>query len=322
MKGLWRSLNNSHLLRFLLLAVCGWVMVQFINYFYSVIAIFTSAVILAVLMNYPVRLLCRYLPRGVAITLVVLSTIILTLAFVTLLGDQIVTQGENLLQTLQTSIQSSHLPFKEYLGKINIDQITNVLHSSLSTGLGIVGGVFSNTFTAIFLLVIATYMLIDGEKIWQFFLHLLPADAGDRRGYTLRERCDRSIQKNFLGFLRAQVILMLILSTASFLVFTVLGVQFSLILATVMGVLTAIPGIGATLGVIVVTVLVLVSQGDWMALKVVIAALILQQIQDNYVNPRIMGKALEINPVRRCCMKRGCGGRGMISFNHHNQNKP
>jgi predicted PurR-regulated permease PerM len=64
---LWQLLNNSQLLRFLLLATCGWVIVQFINYFYGIIAMFTSAVILAVLMNYPVRLLSRYLPRGVAI---------------------------------------------------------------------------------------------------------------------------------------------------------------------------------------------------------------------------------------------------------------
>lgn len=294
---LWRSLNSSTLLRFLLLFACGWVFVQLIGYFYSVIAMFTTAAILAVLMSYPVRHLSRYLPREIAILLVVMGSIAIALGFTTVLGYQILTQGSSLLESLTTTLRTSNLPFKDYLQQINVGQITEVLRSSLSTGLGLVGGLFSNTFTAIFLLVIAIYMLIDGEKIWNTCLKLIPNDTISDRDETLRQRFDRSVRKNFLGFLQAQITLIIFLSTASFLMFTLLGVQFSLILAVVVGVLDAIPGIGATLGVIIITVLVFLSQGQWMALKVVIASVILQQIQDNYVHPRVMGKALEINPV-------------------------
>jgi len=287
--GLWRSLNNSALVRFLLLFACGWVMVQLIEYFYGVIAMFITAAIIAVLMDYPVRKLSRFLPRGAAITLVVLGTIVIALAFISLLGWQILTQGTSLLDSITTTLQTSDLPFKDYLQRINFDQIASVLKTSLSTGLGLVGGAFSNTFTAIFLLVIAIYMLIDGRKIWTACLNLLPE--------SVRDRLDRNVQKNFLGFLQAQITLIIFLSTASFVIFSVLGVKFSLVLAVVVGVLDAIPGIGATLGVIIVTTLVFVSQGPWMALQVVITSVILQQIQDNYIHPRVMGKALEINPV-------------------------
>ncbi len=292
----WRSLNNNSLLRFLLLFACGWVVVQLIGYFYSVIALFAIAAILAVLMDYPVRFLTRYLPRGIAIALVVVGTLVAAIAFVTLLGFQIVTQGNSLLQSLTNALQNNNLPFREYLRQIDIGQITAVLRSSLSTGLGLVGGLFSNTFNGIFVLVIATYMLIDGRKLWATCLSLLPNKS--RRGMpSFRERFNHSVQKNFLGFLRAQVTLIIFLSTASFLVYSLLGVQFSLILAVVVGILDAIPGIGATLGVLIVTVLVFVTQGHWMALKVVIASVILQQIQDNLIHPKVMGKALEINPV-------------------------
>ncbi len=294
---LWRALNNFTLLRFLLLFACGWVIVQLISYFYSTIAMFTVAAILAVLMNYPVRYLSRYMARGGAIAIVVLSSLAIALAFITLLSYQILNQGSNLLENLTTTLHNSNLPFRQYLQQINVGQITEVLRSSLSTGLDVVGSIFSNTFTAIFLLVIATYMLIDGKKIWATCLKLLPNDPYGPGGETFREQFDRSVQKNFLGFLRAQVTLIIFLSTASFVVFTLLGVQFSLILAIVVGVLDAIPGIGATLGVIIITVLVFLTQGQWMALQVVAASIVLQQIQDNYVNPKVMGKALEINPV-------------------------
>jgi predicted PurR-regulated permease PerM len=65
----------------------------------------------------------------------------------------------------------------------------------------------------------------------------------------------------------------------------------------IIGVLDAIPGIGATLGVLIVTLLVFTSQGTAIAIKVVIACIILQQIQDNIIRPKVMGNALELNPV-------------------------
>lgn len=39
------------------------------------------------------------------------------------------------------------------------------------------------------------------------------------------------------------------------------------------------------------------SQGVWLALKVLIACIVLQQIQDNLIAPRIMQNALNLNPV-------------------------
>lgn len=286
---LWRSLTNSALVRFLLLFACGWALVQVIEYFYGVIAMFATAAILAVLMDYPVRKLSAYMPRWVAVTITVLVTIVIALGFITILGLQVVNQGGSLVSNITNTIQTSNLPFKEYLQRINFDQIINVLRSSLTTGLGLVGGIFSNTFTAIFLLVIAIYMLVDGRKLWKACLNLLPAD--------MRDHFDRKVQKNFLGFLRGQITLVIFLSTASFIVYTIMGVQFSLVLAIVVGVLDAIPGIGATLGVVIVTTLVFLTQGQWMALQVVIVSVILQQIQDNLIHPKVMGKALEISPV-------------------------
>ena len=286
---LWRSLNNSALLRFLLLFACGWAGVQLIAYFYAVIAMFVTAAILAVLMDYPVRKLSAYIPRWLAIVVTVLGVVAIVLGFLTVLGLQVLNQGSTLIGSLTDSVRNSNLPFKEYLQNFNVDHILQVLRSSLSTGLGVLGSIASNTFTAIFLLVISIYMLVDGRKIWAACLTVLPRDV--------RDRFDTNVQKNFLGFLRGQVTLVIFLSTASFIVFSILGVQFSLFLAVVVGVLDAIPGIGATLGVVVVTVIVLLTQGQWVALNVVIASVILQQIQDNYVHPKVMGRALEINPV-------------------------
>jgi len=283
------SIQNSDLLRFLLLFASGWAGILAISYFYNVLAIFIIAAILAVLMDFPVRYLSKTMPRWLAIVASSLAVAALILGFVAMLGFQVVNQGSALVSDVISKLRHSDLPFDETLNQLNLDSILAVLRSSLETGFGVIGGAFSNVLTLIFLPVISLYMLVDGGRLWTSLIGLVPAES--------RQRFDHSVQKNVLGFLRGQMILVLFLSISSFVVFTVLGVKFSLVLAILIGVLDAIPGIGATLGVITISSLVFVTQGPWTALAVIATSIVLQQIQDNLIHPKVMGKALNINPV-------------------------
>lgn len=287
---LWQQLTNSSLLRFLLFFACGWAIVQVIGFFYSTIAIFTAAGIFAALLNYPVQWLQRRMPRGLAIAVSFLGSLAILGALVTVLGLEVINQGQSLVTRLGEAIQQQDfLPLKDLVNQLNLDKLIATLQTGLLSGLGIVQNLFSSVFILIFTAVISLYMLIDGEKIWRACLKLIPQGSRDRFASTF--------QRSFLGFLRGQLLLMLFLATATFVVFSLLGVRYAVILAIIVGVLDAIPGIGATLGVLVVTTLILAAQGWQMALTVVIASVILQQIQDNYVHPKVMGNALEMNPV-------------------------
>jgi predicted PurR-regulated permease PerM len=286
----WQRLGNSALLRFLLLLASGWAVVQLIAFFQPVLTLFIAAAVLAVLLDHPVRLLVRLgCSRGIGILITVLAALGLASAVVAVLGFQVINQGSSLLNDLVVGLQRPDLPFHSYLKTIQLPQLVEVLRASLGTGLGVIGGAFTNVFATVFLAVIVVYMLADNGATWTRALRLMPEDV--------RGRFDRSVQKNVLGFLRGQITLMLFLTVVSFLVFALLGVKFSLVLAIVVGVLDAIPGIGATLGAIIATSLVFLTQGQWLAVQVVIASVVLQQIQDNLIHPRVMGRALEIPPV-------------------------
>jgi len=286
----WEYLNNSRLIRYLLLFGSAWVTILLINYFYSTIALFTAAGIFAALLNYPVAWLSRYIPRGLAIAITFIVALALMLGLVTGIGLQAVSQGQGLVTHLKDALQKQDLlPYQDFFDRLDINQIIEKLQTGLASGLGILQGIFSSVFAGVFGAVISLYMLIDGDKLWQSFLKLLPIASRDRFAQTFRQ--------SFLGFIRGQIVLMVFLSIASFFLFTVLGVNYSLIFALIVGVLDAIPGIGATLGVLIVTLLVFTSQGTAIAVKVLIVSLILQQIQDNIVRPKVMGNALELNPV-------------------------
>jgi len=269
---------------------CGWITVLLINYFYSTIALFTATGLFAALLNYPVIWLSRYIPRGWAIALTFIGTIALLFALITFLGLQVLNQGQGLLTQLSDTLnQQDLLPFHDFLNQLDIGKIIETLQTGLLSGLGIVKSLFSSFFVIIFGAVISLYMLIDGETLWRISLNLIPAASRDKFATIFRQ--------SFLGFLRGQLVLMVFLSISTLLILSVLGVKYSLLLALVVGVLDAIPGIGAILGIVVVTLLVFTSQDGATTLKVLIASIVLEQIQENYVRPKVMGDALELNPV-------------------------
>ena len=63
-----------------------------------------------------------------------------------------------------------------------------------------------------------------------------------------------------------------------------------------MGTLSIIPGIKTTLEIGIASFIVL-SQGFWLAVKILGICLVLQQIQDNFIIPRVMQDSVNINPV-------------------------
>jgi predicted PurR-regulated permease PerM len=282
--------SNSALLRLLLLFGCSWATVLLINYFYTTIALFTAAGIFAALLNYPVVWLSRHMPRKLAITVTFIGAVTLLLGLVMLIGLEVLNQGQSLLTQIRHALnQPDLLPFLDSLKHLDIRQAIETLKASLASGLGAVKSIFSSIFIGIFWAVISLYMLIDGEKLWTLSLRRLPV--------AYRDRFAETFQQSFLGFLRGQLLLMLFLSGSTLLIFPFLGVSYALFLAIVLGVIDLIPGIGATLGITLVTLLVLASQGSEIALRVLITCIVLGQIQDNVVQPKVMGNVLELNPV-------------------------
>jgi len=287
----------------LLLFASGWALVQILAYFESLIVIFSFAAIIAFLLSYPARWLNRYLPHGVAVSLVFFIGMGMLAAIAITVGITLLSQGQQLIESLTTFVNSL-VPIIERLDKflearnINIDlnalqqKVNDTLLGGISEGIGIslttIQIFLANFLNFILIAVVALFMLLDGERLWSFTLKVVPEHLQGRFNYLIR--------RNFLGFFRGQMLLCLFLTSTTFIVFLVLQVPFPLLLAVIAGLFDLIPGIGATLGVSVVCLIVL-SQKPLLAVWVLVACIVIQQIQDNFIAPRIMQNSLNINPV-------------------------
>ena len=80
------QLDNSVLVRFLLLLASAWALLQVLIYFGIVVVIFVIAIILAFLLSYPVRWCRRLLPHSVAVFVVFMVALVLVGGMVTALA--------------------------------------------------------------------------------------------------------------------------------------------------------------------------------------------------------------------------------------------
>jgi predicted PurR-regulated permease PerM len=76
----------------------------------------------------------------------------------------------------------------------------------------------------------------------------------------------------------------------------ILQVPFALLFALLIGVGQLIPFIGATLTIGLVTILVMLNS-FWLGIQVATAAIVMQQIKDNVLAPKLMGQFTGLNPL-------------------------
>lgn len=299
MNNLRRRLSNSFIIHFLLLFAFGWASLQLLIYFKTVIVIFTFAAILAALLNYPVRWLRRFFPRTVSVIFVFLVSLSIIIALAVTLGLAILSQGQQLINRvleIANSVGSLVEQLEVFLQTRNLqvnlnviaEPIRNFALSSINYIINFLGSSLTNFINLIFIAVVTLFMLLNGKNVWRFVLKIVPENS--------RQRFADTVEEKLLGFFRGQLILMSFLSTSTFLVFILLQVPFPLILSLIIGVIDAVPGIGATLGIGTVF-LILLTQDVLLAFKVLVASIILQQIQDNLISPRVMQNSVDVNPI-------------------------
>ncbi|QOV22594.1 AI-2E family transporter [Anabaenopsis elenkinii] len=298
-KRFWEKLNNTKLIRYLLLLALGWAIVQFLAYFSTVIVIFICAGILAFLLNYPVKWSERFVPHGIAVIVVFLLSLFILGGLIATLGFAVLSQFQQLVEqapqfieyaiSLLDSLQNILIRFNF---QVNFELIEEELRNQILSGIGTGWATFqvllTNLIDLILIAVVAFFMLLDGERVWHFMIKFLPTN--------IRQHLTTAIQQNFLGFFWGRLLLSLFFGISVFLVFIFLQLPYALFLAAIAGVFDLIPGIGATIGITLVALIVL-PQGIWLSLQVLIGCVVLQQIEENLLMPRIMQGSINMNPV-------------------------
>ena len=177
-----------------------------------------------------------------------------------------------------------------------IDSAQNWINSNTSsltaTGVATATTLFEVLTGALLVLFATFFFLRDGRKIWRFIVRLFPvnarwslSDAGDASWATLG------------SYVRATVLVAFIDATGIGLALVILDVPFPFPLAALVFLGAFIPIVGASVSGAVAVLVALVDQGWVIALIVLGAVILVQQIEGHILQPLIMGRAVAIHPL-------------------------
>ena len=184
------------------------------------------------------------------------------------------------------------------------DQLIGLVEPAVSQGGQLVTDVATATITTLgnlfFIFVISIYLAIEipllGGRV---------ANMAQLPGYRQDvERLLREFGRIWSAYLRGQVILGLIIFVVVWLGLALLGVQNSLALGLLSGLLEFIPVLGPIIGAGVAIIVALfqpdtlAQMANWQYAGVVlIFMLLVQQVENNLLVPRIVGESLDLHPL-------------------------
>ncbi|MBA2748443.1 MAG: AI-2E family transporter [Tatlockia sp.] len=281
-----------------------WVLSQVLSYFDHLFTVLTVAAILAFLLNYPVKFFEKARithTQAVIIVLLVSVTLLVVLAFtiVPLIFDQLrelllgipawLEISQDNLAWVDKWARARRLPL-DLMGFSNriATRVESQVQGIAGEAFGLALGTLSGLVDTALVVVLAFYMLLYGEVVWKGLIDLLPSPFG--------AAFSASLQLNFQNFFITQLILGLFMFVTLTPIFLALKLPFALLFALFIGSAELIPFIGATLGIGLVTLLVLV-QNWWLAVQVALFAIAVQQVKDNILAPRLMGSFTGLNPI-------------------------
>lgn len=232
----------------------------------------------------------RRIPRWLSILILYLLLILTFILAISGIVPPLVNQTADLLKSLpliSRQVDFMGLDVGETLSTRLNEQIAQISSGAFKLTVS----VFTNIVSVFGVLVISFYLLFEHKNL-DGYLFSLFGEEGSQRGKEIVIR----LEKRLGGWIRAQLFLMTIVGLLSYIGFRILGLPFALPLAILAGLLEIVPNIGPILSA-VPAILLGLSISPLTALLVGVWAIIVQQLENNLIVPRLMKTVTGINPV-------------------------
>jgi predicted PurR-regulated permease PerM len=266
---------------------------------------FLLTVLLSIILSAPVNYLAR---RGLPRTWGVLAVLAAIIGVLWLLGLALVpaveTQSRQFAEAFPTLLDEALAladRLKSFFGLgpqigVNPQSLSGIgrealTGSTVSTAAG-VGLTAANVISLGVVVFISTIYLVIRPEPWvEGFVSLFPAGWRQRTREVLQAMY-QTVQRWFLGQLTAMTFIAVFWAIS----LSVIGVPFALLLGIFSGLISFIPYLGALISIVIPVVLALISD-PFMVIWVILAFIVIQQIEGNLLQPIVMSRAVDLHPA-------------------------
>lgn len=181
-----------------------------------------------------------------------------------------------------------------------LSEILTQLFEMLKGGLGSIFVSLKNLsgyFTTIaFSVIIGIYFMLDGKMIMTYLNRIVRAVFSEKTDKKLHEIL-QDMHTCFSGYLQGQLSDVLFMMVAISLTLTITGVKFSVLIGILAGLGNLIPYFGPFVAY-GLTGLVCLVNGQYQTLLIsVIALVIIQGVDGNFVGPKLLSRSIQIHPL-------------------------
>jgi predicted PurR-regulated permease PerM len=260
---------------------------------------------IAVAVSGPVRLLERWLRRGLAIAIVYMGVILIPFLIGAVLVPPIVDQANNLATNapqyaddLTRTVQDNktlHDLDKKYNLTEKIKEQALKLPAKVGDAAGLLAdvgaGIISSIFAGVTILILSIFMVGAAPRWRDSFVRLQPG----HRAQALNRLFDR-IGSAVGGYVRGALLQALIAGVTAWIVLEILGVPYPVALALIIFLLDLVPLVGATLGAVLVGVVTLFNDFPTATIIWAVWSVVYQQVENTVIQPRIQSRAVQVEP--------------------------
>jgi predicted PurR-regulated permease PerM len=243
--------------------------------------------------------------RGLGAAVIVLGGLALVATMLAFAGQQVVSGANDLATQVSDGLGEirnwlntgpfhlSDQQINDYIQKAQDSLKTKAQNGAFLSQVTNLGSVLTHLLAGLFLVLFSTYFfLADGDRIWAWFVRLAPRAA--------RSRVDSSGRVAWISltqFVRATVIVAVTDAIGVMIAASVLRVQFVLAIGVLVFLGAFIPIVGAFVAGTVAVLVALVDHGWVVALIMLGAVVLVQQIESHVLQPFLMGRFVSLHPL-------------------------
>lgn len=182
------------------------------------------------------------------------------------------------------------------LQNVDIKQVLSISNDKIVEYAKNVLNVFSGIFDVFVALVVSVYILTQRSQIVNFLRRLARA-MFKKETYEALDKYFTKANEVFFTFISSQLLDAFIVGVLTSIAMIILKVRYAPLLGFMIGLFNMIPYIGAIVAVVIAIIITLITGGIGKAIAMAVVVIILQQVDANIINPKIIGRSLQVTPL-------------------------
>lgn len=190
--------------------------------------------------------------------------------------------------SIQVLLSSEFFSLDKILGGFSFDNVNRYAKGVMNFG--------STVFNIFLGLIISVYLLLDRRNLKESFMRLARSFIPEKHRKLLCRYLSK-INEFVTLYISCQLVDAIIVFILSFLALTIMQVEYAPLLAVLVGSFNLIPYFGAIIATVLAGLITVFTKSLTAGLFVVIVLIILQQLDANLIQPKLLSGSLNIHPI-------------------------